>query len=63
MTTKLEKEYEVLRNDFNTRSTLARDAFMQTKISHALDTNKKGCVARVAKPWFATSTTRGAARH
>ena len=39
MTTKLEKEYEVLRNDFNTRSTLARDAFMQTKISHALDTN------------------------
>ena len=42
MTTKLEKEYEVLRNDFNTRFTLARDAFMQTKISNALDTNKNG---------------------
>ena len=42
MTTKLEKEYEVLRNDFNTRSTLVRDAFMETKISHALDTNKNG---------------------
>ena len=43
MTTKLEKKYEVLRDDFNTRSTLAQDAFMQTKISHALDTNKN-CV-------------------
>ena len=42
MTTKLEKEYEVQRNDFNARSMLARDAFMQTKISHALDTNKNG---------------------
>ena len=42
MTTKLEKEYEVLRNACNTRSTLAQDAFMQTKISHALDTNKNG---------------------
>ena len=42
MTTKLEKEYEVLRDDFNTHFTLARDAFMQTKISHALDTNKNG---------------------
>ena len=38
----LQKEFEALRNDFNARSTLARDAFTQTKISHALDTNKNG---------------------
>ena len=42
MTMKLEKEYEVLSNDFNACSMFARDAFMQTKISHALDTNKNG---------------------
>ena len=40
MTTKLEKEFEVLRKDFNARCTLGRDAFMQTKIKHALDTIK-----------------------
>ena len=42
MTKRLQKEFEALRNDFNARSTVARDAFMQTKISHALDTNKNG---------------------
>ena len=42
MTMKLEKEYEVLRNDFNARSMLTQHAFMQTKISHALGTNKNG---------------------
>ena len=42
MTKKLQKEFEALRNDFNARSTVARDALMQTKISHALDTNKNG---------------------
>ena len=45
MTIKLKTEYEVLRNDFNARSMLARDAFMQSKISHILDTNKN-CVWR-----------------
>ena len=28
--------------EFNSRSALARDAFMQTKISHALDNNRNG---------------------
>ena len=34
--------FERLRDKFNTRSALARDAFMQIKFSHALDNNKKG---------------------
>ena len=42
MTKRLQKEFEALRNDFDARSTVARDAFMQTKFSHALGTNKYG---------------------
>ena len=42
MTKWLQKEFEALRNDFNARFMVAQDAFMQTKISHALDTNKNG---------------------
>ena len=41
------KEFERLRDDFNARSTLARDAFMQTKISHALNNNTNG----FPEPW------------
>ena len=37
------KEFERLSAEFNSRSPLARDAFMQTKISHALD-NSRNCV-------------------
>ena len=42
LTSTFEKKYETLHNDFNARSTLARNAFMQTKIWYALDTNKNG---------------------
>ena len=42
LTATFEKEYKTLHNDFNARSKLARNAFMQTKISHALETNKNG---------------------
>ena len=31
-----------MRDDFNARSALARNAFMQTEISHALDNNTNG---------------------
>ena len=34
------KEFEQLSKEFNSRTALARDAFMQTKISHALDNNR-----------------------
>ena len=36
------KEFERLSEEFNSRSALACDAFMQTKISHALDNNRNG---------------------
>ena len=42
MSEKRRKEFERLRDDFNARSALARDAFMQTEISHALDNNTNG---------------------
>ena len=36
------KEFERLSEEFNSRSAMARDAFMQTRISHALDSNRNG---------------------
>ena len=39
------QKFERLSEEFNSRSALARDAFMQTKISHALD-NNRNCVWR-----------------
>ena len=36
------REFERLSEEFNSRSALARDAFMQTKILHALYNNRKG---------------------
>ena len=39
------KEFEQLSEEFNSRSALARDAFMQTKISNAIDSNRN-CVRR-----------------
>ena len=38
LTATFEKGYETLRNDFKARFTFAWNAFMQTKMSHALDT-------------------------
>ena len=42
LTATFKKEYETLCNNSNTRSTLARNAFVQTKILRASDTNKNG---------------------